>query len=350
MKKIFLSLLLLLASTGAIFAQSSLLATLSHEGEISVFYGPDALKDAHAAAQHGDAITLSSGSFNAVDITKAITLRGAGIVVDVVKNIYPTIISGDFRIAIENSVEHNLTIEGIFNNFRIEINKDLNNVTFIKNRFKEIIYQGSSLSYKNNRFIHCKISQRLSAISNSGSNSLSFTNCYIASLENHDCPTMLQNSIIGSVGGSLIVSYKYCTFYNCIIIGGNPPYVSYNVFDASNTIYNSITTLITQDNLIGHMDYTYKNVINYNNYIIQNIDNVFKTFKANNYSEEETFELIDDVKNNYFGTDGTQVGIYGGALPYSPVTTNPQITKCNVASRSTADGKLSVDIEVKAGE
>ena len=100
MKKIFLSLLLLLASTGAIIAQSSMLATLSHEGEITVFYGSDALKDAHAVAQHGDAITLSSGSFNAVDITKAITLRGAGMAIDTLKNTYPTIINGSFNIMV----------------------------------------------------------------------------------------------------------------------------------------------------------------------------------------------------------------------------------------------------------
>lgn len=50
------------------------------------------------------------------------------------------------------------------------------------------------------------------------------------------------------------------------------------------------------------------------------------------------------------GTDGTEVGIYGGSLPYDPTPTNPQITKFNVASKTTADGKLSVDIEVKSAE
>ena len=49
-------------------------------------------------------------------------------------------------------------------------------------------------------------------------------------------------------------------------------------------------------------------------------------------------------------TDGGEIGIYGGSLPYSAVPTNPQITKFNVASKTTADGKLSVDIEVKSGE
>ena len=55
-----------------------------------------------------------------------------------------------------------------------------------------------------------------------------------------------------------------------------------------------------------------------------------------------------DIAPGLKGTDGTEVGIYGGSLPYDPTPTNPQITKFNVAAKSTADGKLSVDIEVNS--
>ena len=347
MKKYFLSLMLTLGLfAGSAMAQSSMLATLSHEGEISVFYGANALKDAHTAAAHGDVITLSSGSFNAVDITKAITLRGAGVNTDVSRNVYPTIITGDFSIAVVDSAVHNLTIEGIFNNFTITIKNGLDNATFIKDRFKTVTYSGSTSSFKNNRFIHCKVVEGLTAVSNSRNNSLSFTNCYIGYLQNNECPTILHNSIVAGRGESLN-NYRYCTFYNCIIIGNKTTMSSsYNIFDASNSVYNSIATNI-------HGDYirpVYNNITSNSNHIIANIDGVFKTFRVNGYNEEEAFELLDDVKTKYLGTDGTQIGIHGGSYPYSSITTNPQITKCIVAPRSTADGKLSIDIEVKAGE
>ncbi len=58
-----------------------LLATLNHEGSISPYYGSSALQEAYNAANHGDVITLSSGSFLGTDIKKAITLRGAGMTV-----------------------------------------------------------------------------------------------------------------------------------------------------------------------------------------------------------------------------------------------------------------------------
>lgn len=68
------------------------------------------------------------------------------------------------------------------------------------------------------------------------------------------------------------------------------------------------------------------------------------------YTDNEMFELTDAAKTQYLGADGKEVGIYGGNLPYEEDPTTPQITKCNVAAKSTADGKLSVDIEVKAAE
>ncbi len=340
MKKSFLSLVLTLCLfAGSAIAQSSMLATLSHEGEITIFYGAEALKEAHTAAAHGDVITLSSGSFNAVDITKAITLRGAGIETNTSRNTYPTIITGDFSIAVGVNVEKNLTIEGIFNNFTVTIEEGLNNATFIKDRFKRLQYSNhSSSSYKNNRFIHCKIVETLSALDNSGSNSLSFTNCYITELFNNKCSTISHNSIINQK--SYLSNLEYCTFYNCIIIVNSDNYYYYS---ATNNLYNSLTTNCYNEDL-------YKYITSSSNHIILGIDDVFKTFKADGYNEEETFELLDEVKTKYLGTDSTQIGIHGGSYPYSSITTNPQITKCIVAPRSTADGKLSIDIEVKAGE
>ena len=86
-----------------------------------------------------------------------------------------------------------------------------------------------------------------------------------------------------------------------------------------------------------------------NSYLSGELNTLFKTYTGN-YTDEETFELTDEAKAKFLGSDGTEVGIHGGSLPFDPTPTNPQITKCNVASKSTADGKLSVDIEVSATE
>lgn len=96
----------------------------------------------------------------------------------------------------------------------------------------------------------------------------------------------------------------------------------------------------------------FANIPNSTNTYIDDIKTVFKTYTGQSFQklDSENFELTDEAKGKYLGTDGTQVGIYGGSLPFTSTPSNPQITKCNVAAKSTADGKLSVDIEVKAAE
>ena len=61
----------------------------------------------------------------------------------------------------------------------------------------------------------------------------------------------------------------------------------------------------------------------------------------------ESFELSDEGKV-YLSVDGTEVGMLGGNYPYNPIVSIPRITKCEVAEKATADGKLSVNIEVTA--
>ena len=364
MKKSFLSLVLTLCLfAGSAIAQSQMLATLSHEGEISVFYGANALKEAHTAAAHGDVITLSSGSFNATDITKAITLRGAGLEIDSVKNIYPTVILGNFNISIGDSISEQLTIEGIYNNYKITVTAGLNNATFIKNRFFIFEFNtksGNTAQYLNNRFIHCKIASRFFAAYDESKKSLSFMNCYIRSIFNNRNSSIFTNCIIHNEYGTTTINnikcytglayLSYCTLYNCILVGhSSSVYHEYNSLPSTATAYNCIATNVSSNhNVAGKGYYVFKDIPNSTNRVITSISGVFKSYTS--YNDFETFEILDALKTDFLGTDGTQVGIYGGSLPYSPATTNPQITKCNVAPRSTADGKLSIEIEVKTGE
>ena len=154
MKKFFASLIMLLnISAACVFAQSSLIAALSHEGEITMFYGASALQQAHEAATHGDVITLSSGTFSAVNIEKAITLRGAGFESDVENNLYPTTIAGEFSIS--KITTGKVLIEGIYSNHRI-LSSALPETTFMKCRLSRIQFSGSTPS-GGVTFIHCKI-------------------------------------------------------------------------------------------------------------------------------------------------------------------------------------------------
>jgi len=54
----------------------------------------------------------------------------------------------------------------------------------------------------------------------------------------------------------------------------------------------------------------------------------------------------------YLGTDGTQVGIYGGTKPFKEkcLPTNPQVISKTIAKETDANGNLQINITVKAQE
>ena len=332
MKKLFLSLVAVLMTATATFAQSSVLATLSHDGEISTFYGATALRDAHNAAADGDIITLSSGTFVSVNITKAITLHGAGMEVNAALQIEPTVITGDFTINIPDTVTSRLTIEGIYNNHTISYSGTLKNATFIKDRFKKVTNGNGTL--KNATFIHCRIAENLYLTSNS---SASCVNCVVWYPHSGDGSTSnfeFQNCVIK---GSNLSNIYSSSFKNCILLNDNR---YYGYLESSCIAYNCVG--------IGNSE-MFKSMPNQTN-VMKGFSEVFKTLTGETYNDSENFELTEEAQKSLLGIDGTQVGIYGGNMPFNSTPTNPQITKCHVAAKSTADGKLSVDITVNGAE
>lgn len=76
---------------------------------------------------------------------------------------------------------------------------------------------------------------------------------------------------------------------------------------------------------------------------------MFETFTGT-FEYDASFVLKDEIATGFHGTDGMQAGIYGGFMPYDIRPTYMVLKRCNVGSRTTIDGKLSVDIEVIAEE
>ena len=110
-----------------------------------------------------------------------------------------------------------------------------------------------------------------------------------------------------------------------------------------------MSTSTYYNNLYCRYNSNYKfEVTNNTNVEVANDNEAIKNLFG--YSDDNEYKLTEAAKGLIKGTDGTEVGIYGGNLPYAPTPTNPQISKFNVAAKTTADGKLSVDIEVKSAE
>ena len=360
MKRMILSLVAAIVAATATYAQGSLLATLSHDGNISAYYGAYALKSAVEEAEAGDVITLSSGQFNAVNITKPITLRGAGMSVstDSINAHEATIIQNAFEINIADSLSGRLLMEGLYFRNGITYKGTIANGQFMKCRFANFI-AGTDAKMTNSTFIHCRIYDGFTL--NNNSSSAYFINCLVCSPKNYVSSGTNTSNIEFD---NCFIKFDYYSSYsnqpylvqnsyfkNCIIQRSN--YDNYttsnNVLPSSCTAYNCVGIGNTSYYLFANMASN-----NSTNTMISSVSSVFKTYNATANGTYITdlydFTLTDEAAAKYLGTDGTQVGIFGGSLPYDENPTIPQITKCNVASKSTADGKLSVDIEVKAAE
>lgn len=356
MKKLFASLALLVATSAmSLFAQSNLVATLIHEGTVTAYYSGSALVQAYNAAANGDTIMLSSGTFQAVNIRKSLTIVGNGMHTDTIKNIFPTKLAGDFSIGAGDDYEtlSNVKMEGIYHNGIITMggyfDTQLQNCSFCKFRFREIqdnrTYNSQfgrytySPTHLNTVFANCIITYD-ATFDQSRQSNISFINSVVhnADVASSTTPSMEfincvyihnwkdPNNNLSEVGNS--------NFTNCLIITDRDKgYLS---------IYANANRCVSNFNCFG-------NITDNTNSVVSGYADLFKTYTGT-YSDWETFELTDTAKTKYLGIDGTEVGIYGGYYPFSPETTMPKISKFNVAKKSTADGKLSVDIEVVAGE
>lgn len=323
MKQIFLLLTALLAIALQSVAQTTQVATLSHDGTITTFYSGSALKDAHAVAVDGDVITLSSGTFASTDIKKNITVRGAGMLLDS----EPTVLSGLISIDCPDSESHYLTLEGFYHNGTCNLNGG-KNVRLVKCNFKELLVNGSYFYIQ--AAINCKI-DRLRMKANYSKSA--FINCYINSdfSERWNTPeSMSFENCVWNFGTYDMIDVPGMTLKNCLLIGGSES-----------------TDQSFSDKILA--TYTYYVGKSANPFIKCASSNCMKldVEDPKELFVNEDFTLNDAFKEICVGEDGTEAGIHGGLLPFDPTPTNPQITRFNVASKTTADGKLSVDIEIK---
>lgn len=329
MKKIFF-LLFILTCAIHINAQTQI-ATLCHEDSVTSYYGANGLINAYNAAVDGDVITLSQGQFNAITIKKFITIKGAGMEMlnlgDRIQE--PTILSGAFSIYLPSDSTKALTIEGICHEDSYINMAGVYNTTFIKCSIAEMITRGEALIVNNLNFVHCKIY----SFGESLSPTIASVNAYNSYFEDFYCKNKatagynFTNCIIKTDFSNI---YK-CYLKNCILIGKNE---------------SSIHTTNTAHNCIWQGTTTSAEIFSGAN---ANRNN-FKISESQQLFLDNTFYELTNEGKSYKGLDGTEIGIYGGSMSYSPIPFNLQITKCNVAAKTTADGKLSVEIEVKSLE
>lgn len=353
MKKTFTIITLLTISTIAFSQQLHItqFATLTHNDTVTgVWYGSNALNSAYNSAVAEDVITLSPGDFNAVTrLNKAITIRGAGMQYDSVAQTGPTYINNRFSIEVNSGV---LKMEGLYCTADWVVYRTAYSPQFSKCRF---------------------VSLRRTCYNYYGLTNPIFTNCIIGTWDgsNMAVNAMFVNSVIlnsmagsgsaiyddysnvnswGGCGSSTSFGVSADVYYNCII--GISPTLTNNKRNIVSCItFSSDTTQGSAANVyntVGINDSSnfYTITSDHGNTNMSSLEAIFKTFRGT-YTAGETFELTDEAAATYLGSDGTQVGIYGGSAVFNPKATDMRIRKYSVGFYSDENGQLKITTELE---
>lgn len=344
MKRVLLFMAALCVSS-LTFAQV-LVATLQHGDSVRAFYNRDAFVEAYNAAATGDVISLSTGNFRSCPINKdSLTIRGAGSDHTKFDGICYFGNQTDSLVRI-----HSITMEGIDmchcdNSSATSTNGNILQHCNLDVHFVDVRFYGYSVSGS---------SKHLTG---------QFINCYIDIYSPYSTNTrpMLINCFVNQ-----LKSASASTFINCLV---RSEYASHrtnsttpmNYYFSHETFMNSVIIFYGNESTSLYYGYTLPSTVFAQNCIgVKSGVDIFSQCSSlnctmadnsifNNMSStaQNPYSLTDSAQAVYLGTDGTQIGLYGGPCPYSRSSlTYPIISRMNVAPHTTADGRLSVDIEV----
>ena len=349
MKKLFLILTSVFVSAYAM-AQDTFVATLEHNGEYTNFYNNTALTAAYEAAEDGDVITLSSGTFTCPNITKGVTIRGIGLAQ--LEQNKKTYISTAFDVYAQDA-SRTVNLEGLYLQNTMNIYSDgsaetAGTVNIIKTRCNAVnVLEKDSptdtTTVKVN-FYNCWMNGEFKS-NNASYTDIKVMNCYITGTcftKRSEVSNIIFRNCYLNFGN--LSAMAYSSFENCIIRFNGYYYSStaYDCLPNSSTAINSVS--FTNN---GNRD-SYNNsafaIISYSencNYLGQNLD--LNTV----FSDQANFILQEEFAKKYLGTDGKEVGMYGG-IGYTTKVRYPIISTLSIGNGQTTsrEGKLDVTIEL----
>ena len=311
MKKTIYAIAMMLMTGISAFSQAEDTKVILQSGAATTIYDGTNISTAIGAAKKGDILYLSEGTYDSFTIDKEILVRGVG------EN---TWIEGDVTIAIPNNATlTQAVLEGI-------------NVSGTIN----ITQPATNLIIRNTKVIDVKVNGALS-------NGL-IDRCWITgtfNMNNNTDDTTVKNSKVYMISaGSL--TYNKCTFLNC------------NIADRMNVNTAAVFTnciIGTDSNGLGTMESSVFTNTLFNTYngSIGSSSSQTNCYFISDYwgvCDRNTLESRKDL-SEYRGTDGTEVGVYGGSTPF---TLDPQVAKVTESTFTvdTTNKKLSVKLKVAA--
>lgn len=302
-------------------------------------------------ADNGDFLYLPPGNFDVtgIQINKGIHIIGAGY--------HPTTTGATGQ----TNISGNLVIVKGADGGSIQGLNILNSVLFG--------IDSSSSEVKNYTIIRCFIAGKLF---------LTYAESQPSKCSNIRITENILYNMDGGYASNIIVSnniFTQNTFYNIIVTFFKNAIFSNNIFlTRDNFPLNRIYNCTFKNNIIAKGKFAYSSwdggygnilinnlhsstdglstqgVVQYEGNVFLERSKMFVNAEEDDFRFPNDYHLTQDALQAITGTDGTQVGIYGGQYPFkdgaAPI--NPQIIEKKISSSTNPKGKLNVQIKVKA--
>lgn len=321
MKKYLLTAVCIIMMSMTASAVSINKALLDHNGEVTLFDG-DKIQDAVDAAEDGDVIYLTLGSFKPFNVTKGITIKGTG---------EKSVIDGDVKISIPNSSTlNNSVLEAFVVLGSVTVTEPLANLTVRQCKVTSSFDIGANVT--KGTIERCQIG----SMSISGAiQELTIDRCNIgngfvlsSTIESMTATNTFISGFLadpGAANNSTVVNcnlyFTRCDNFSGTIINSIVGHVGYGTTLYSTVLVNSLirTKYFLYSNTSSTM-YIGANSVQHNCYTVSSssLDTSTSALQA----------------NGYLGNDGTVVGIHGGDTPYDDtnmfVPSVPKVTSSEI--------------------
>ena len=340
MKTKNLLLLIVLISLNINLLNAQRTVALHSATGVKMYSGINPFIDAYTAAQNGDTIYLPGGSFASSVIDKQLFIYGAGYHPDSTVVTLPTLITNDIN---PGGNADGLMVEGVVFAVATSISLDVSasNMTFRRCRFNENInFQGYATPAgisTGNMFAECLFLKTVE-LSNTA-NCLFSNNIFIESVNNSKSNTFKNNIFLrndlcfNQVNNNEISNNVFIFTSNDWLVGG--------FYGSNGNVFNNNLMVAATPNYGS-------NPITSNNYTGVAQADIFVNQTGYAFSYTHNYHLKNPA--TYPGSDGSQVGIYGGMFPFktASVPSNPHIQFKSIASETNSAGELQIQIRVQA--
>lgn len=335
MRKSIFTLLLAAMTVADVCAEQ--IAVVTESGTTSIY---QTLDQAIANATDGSVIYLPGGGLDIssnTKVTKRVTIIGVSHKYNADNADGSTIIGGDVNFAAGSDGS---ALMGVYATGDVIIGSSNDSVQNIVVRYCNV----NSIQIKHSGCRGIVVNQNyLRDISNLGKNNVSITNCVLHSIDNVSNGTINHNVITSAVTGhtgnnhplyavnnSLITNNVFCYTGNSILY--------YGYESKYNQIFNNIS------GYYGSSGNTNNNTISQ---LLQKKPEDLFVNPGPGVSVESDFHLKDSIGIGA-GTDGTDIGIYGGTgFKDDCIAPIPRIVSKNIPEQTDAEGKLNIRIEAK---